>query len=282
MKCGLTGFTRHSFIASTLAIAAAAVLVAGCSTLDGTGTGRFEPVKILAVNDLHLLDEASTAYPRKVIESMNREGADLVLVCGDLATDGKRSELELAKGLLEELKAPFYVVPGNHDAQYSGEQAEVVFGEIFRLESANQYFVEKGVHFIGIDPGFGKNFRKGSVRPEVMAWIKKVLKKIPGDAPIVVFCHYPFASAVKSRLQNADEVLSLFKGKKLLAVISGHHHANTEQLKDGILMTTTACSSSTRGNHDRTTAKGFRVFRIDGNMQITSEFVEVEPELKDL
>jgi hypothetical protein len=38
----------------------------------------------------------------------------------------------------------------------------------------------------------------------------------------------------------------MFRGKKLLAVISGHFHGNTERVENGVLFTTTAGSSSTR------------------------------------
>ena len=60
---------------------------------------------------------------------MNEEGGDLVLVCGDLAKDGKRSELETAKRVLDGLQMPYYPVLGNHDGLYSGEKEEALFKE---------------------------------------------------------------------------------------------------------------------------------------------------------
>jgi hypothetical protein len=59
--------------------------------------------------------------------------------------------------------------------------------------------------------------------------------------------------------------------------MSGHFHGNTENIQNGVLMTTTACCSGTRGNHDGTKPKGYRVFHIDGQMKITTEFREVRP-----
>ena len=95
------------------------------------------------------------------------------------------------------------------------------------------------------------------------------------EQPIILFSHYPFARGVKYRTQNADDVLTLFKGRKLLAVISGHFHGNTERRENGILMTTTACCSGTRSNHDRTKAKGYRVFLVHEDLAISTEFKEV-------
>jgi hypothetical protein len=50
-----------------------------------------QPITFLELNDVHItLNDESSKYPSKVIEAMNREGAAFTLVCGDLATDGKR------------------------------------------------------------------------------------------------------------------------------------------------------------------------------------------------
>jgi hypothetical protein len=69
----------------------------------------------------------------------------------------------------------------------------------------------------------------------------------------------------------------LFRSKKVLAVIGAHFHGNTERLENGVLFTTTASSSSTRSNHDGTTAKGFRVFHVGEDLSIRTEFREVKP-----
>ncbi len=183
-------------------------------------------------------------YDEKVIEAMNNEGGDLVLACGDFGSKPERSELELARDVLDELKMPYYPVLGNHDALFSGEKEEALFREVFSLKQNSYHFAQKGIQFIGIDHGCGKAYGDNSVRPAVMAWLKETLASIPDDQPIIFFSHYPFAKGVKYRTKNADDVQGLFNGRKLLAMISGHFHGNTERRENGILMTTTACCSS--------------------------------------
>lgn len=274
----MKNLTRRKFlktIAAGVAGTTVISLMSGCSNPDKLDAGGFKPIKILAFGDMHIADENTLAYPRKVVRAMNEEGGDLVLACGDLGTDGLRSELELARGVLDELKMPYYPVVGNHDALYRGEQEETLFSEIFSLPQNNYHFVKNGVHFIGISHGCGKAFRKNSVRPKVVAWIKETLTNIPANEPIVLFTHYPFGEGIRYQTPNSAEVLELFNDKKLLAVVSAHFHGNTERRENGILMTTTACCSGTRGNHDGTKAKGYRVFQIDSEMNITTEFKEV-------
>ena len=80
----MTALTRRAFLKTTAAGLAGTVapglLLGGEPTSRTPRRGR---VKILAVSDMHIVDESTTAYPRKVIQAMNEEGGDLVLVCGD-------------------------------------------------------------------------------------------------------------------------------------------------------------------------------------------------------
>lgn len=271
--------TRRSFLQTTaVGVAGAAIpgVMTGCVSWPGTPERYTGPVKILSLGDMHLTDQQSMTYPRKVIQAMNSEGGDLVLACGDMGSKPKRSELELARDLLDELEMPYHPVLGNHDALFSGEKEETLFQEVFSLKQNSYHFSQKGILFLGIDHGCGRAYGDNGVRPAVMTWLEQTLAPIPNDQPIVFFSHYPFAKGVKYRTKNADEVQALFENRRLLAMVSGHFHGNTERRENGILMTTTACSSGTRNNHDRTKAKGYRVFHVDDELNITTEFREVK------
>jgi predicted MPP superfamily phosphohydrolase len=161
-------------------------------------------VKILSLGDMHLTNHKSIAYPHKVIQAMNSEGGDLVLACGDFGSKPKKSELELARDVLGELKMPYYPVLGNHDALFSGETEEALFREVFSLKQNSYHFARKGIQFLGIDHGCGKAYIDNRVRPAVMVWLKKTLASIPDDHPIIFFSHYPFAKGIKYRTNNAN------------------------------------------------------------------------------
>ena len=165
----------------------AAIPFAATAAAGNTPRGK---VKILELGDLHVLDNKSSAYPRKVIQAMNEEGGDLVLACGDLATKGKKAELLIAKNILK----------GN-----------------------SYHFVKKDIHFLAVDHGCGKAYGKNDVRPQVMAWIHKTLAQIPAHEPIVFFSHYPFGKGVRYQTRNAAEVVALFKNKNLLAMIGAQY-----------------------------------------------------------
>jgi calcineurin-like phosphoesterase family protein len=237
-----------------------------------------ETFTFLEINDLHVTDEASLAYPARVIEALNRENAAFVLVCGDVATDGREGELRLARGLLDRLKAPFHVVPGNHDAMFEGERPEEAFRAAFGVRETTYAFEFCGVHFVAIDPGCGKAYARNTVRPAVLDRLRSIAAGIPEGAPLVLFSHYPYGPGVTYRTPNAKDVLDIFKHQRLLAVVSGHWHGNTERREGGVLFTTTACASGTRKNHDGTAARGYRVFTVRGGSEVSTEFREVPPQ----
>ena len=65
-----------------------------------------------------LLREIDTArFLREAIEHVNRldPQPDLVLLTGDLVNEGHPEEYEHLRELLGALRAPFHLVPGNHD-----------------------------------------------------------------------------------------------------------------------------------------------------------------------
>jgi 3',5'-cyclic AMP phosphodiesterase CpdA len=138
--------------------------------------------RFLEINDLHLLDDASMAYPAKVVGAMNEEDAALVLVCGDLATDGKEQELRRARAVLEKLRIPWFVVPGNHDALSAGDRDEELFRRMFDLRETTYTFERGGLHFVAIDPGCGHDYTRNAVRAGPLAQLRRIAGALPGCA----------------------------------------------------------------------------------------------------
>ncbi|MCX7044231.1 MAG: metallophosphoesterase [Candidatus Sumerlaeota bacterium] len=229
-------------------------------------------LKIMEVNDLHISTEKDTEYPAKVIEAMNREGAQLALVVGDIANSGKEDELRCAKGVLDKFTMPYYIVRGNHDG------TKELFQQVFNKDRAPDHVAARGIHIVFLDPDDKTTWDKKVAEPEAQDRLKKAIAAAPTGEPFVLCCHYPLGEGVPSRLKNSQEILDCFKDKKLLAAIGGHFHGNTEVTSNGILFTTTACASSFRANHNKTTAKGYRIFTITEDMKITTEFREVPEE----
>ena len=190
--------TRRSFIKTTATGVAGAALystLTGCQSLSGSKSAAKGPIKFLSVSDMHITTEKSTDYPRKVIQAMNQEKAELVLAVGDMGSKPTREELELGRDVLDQLTVPYYPVVGNHDSPRYGVE-ETMFLEVFSLKESSYSFAHRGILFLGIDHGCGPRYKKNAVRPKHMAFIKETLANTPVDQPIVFFSHYPFATGV--------------------------------------------------------------------------------------
>jgi predicted phosphodiesterase len=223
------------------------------------------------MNDLHISATADTPYPAKVIAAMNAEGAVTAIVDGDLVNNGTEVEHRVAKTVLDQFTIPYHIVRGNHDGTDS-------IPYVYPPATTATHFKVQNIHFLVLDPDPKETtpWQAKKAVPEALAALRQELTSIPNDQPIILLCHYPLANDVNYHLANADEVLALFTGRKLLAAIGGHYHANTERWQNGVLLTTTACASGNRGNHDRANSpKGYRVFEIDAARHITTHFVPV-------
>lgn len=262
--------SRREFLTLLGALGLSSSAVAAFKPFGG-GKG---PLTIAAINDTHVLDARSTGLVSRAVNHINANSdVAFTVVLGDLATDGKMGELSLAKSTLDRLENPYAVVPGNHDVDPTCKNIlanyEREFGDLQWQDKSG------GWVFVGFNSceGTGSDV---TVSPEQVAWLSKRVRKIDRDRPIALFAHHPFNPHTKNyRVKNAEEVLGLFGDHNLKLVATGHWHGNQVETRDGILFTTTACCSSTRGNFDDTTAKGYRLFHFD-KKEVQTEFVTVQ------
>lgn len=237
------------------------------------GGGKDAVFSFATIGDPHVLDAGSTAIVGRAVQQINADDrVKFVVIVGDLATDGRLGEMNLAKTSLQALTKPWYTVPGNHDVDLTRQDMYANYVQAF---GPTQWTgEEQGWAIIGLDSCNG-TASDVTVPPDRMAWLRKQVDRIHKERPIALFVHHPLNPNTKAyRVANADEILSVFENHNLKLVASGHFHGNQVEQQDGVLFTTTACCSTTRGNHDGTDAKGFRLFHVDQGV-VETEFVEV-------
>lgn len=102
-------------------VGALATAVIATALLIGSPVTAAGPVRIAVVTDTHFSatpDEKHQAFAdrfQRIINEINRAKPDVVLVPGDLTENGDAAALRLFRHAAEELKARWFVVPGNHD-----------------------------------------------------------------------------------------------------------------------------------------------------------------------
>ncbi len=115
---------------------------------------------------------------------------DLVLVTGDLTNNARPEEAERAASLLDALRAPFYVIPGNHDdravlrAAFAAEHCPA------EDETFIHYTIEGyPLRLIAVDTTI-PDAPGGEVCEKRAAWLEAALEEAP-RSPAVLFMHHP-------------------------------------------------------------------------------------------
>ncbi len=255
-------FSRREFLATT------SLLLGGLAA--GRGVAQSAGFTFAAMNDLHLQADEDGKALAKMVDALNaRNDLDFTAVLGDLTTAAKPEEFALAKTGLDRLQKPYYVIPGNHDA---GKEDASAFERVFG--PANWRREHGGWVLLGLNSTQGAS-SDVTLPQDRLDWLKKEIATIEPATPIALFLHHPLNPHSKAyRVKNAEELLALFQEHTLRLAAAGHFHGNQEERRDGILFTTTACCAGTRGNHDKTTEKGYRLFHCKGD-RIETEFVVV-------
>ncbi len=182
----------------------------------------------------------------KTIKDINSvSGVDFVVFTGDNVDTANVSDLKTFLTIANQLSVPYYVVIGNHEVFKSQnldkkEYMKTVrkYSKNCRPRSANYVFKEKGLTFIVVDgakeiiPGPAGYYKKDS-----LTWFDKKLTKYQ-DEKVVVFQHFPIVAPYYNRTHTTYNVKDyetvLKKHTNVIAIFSGHYHANGETNKDGI------------------------------------------------
>lgn len=83
-------------------------------TTSPAGDGHAESIKIAAAGDIHCR-ESRRAEVTSAFENLGSSNPDLVLLAGDLTSDGEPSEAEMLADCCSSMRCPVFAVLGNHD-----------------------------------------------------------------------------------------------------------------------------------------------------------------------
>ncbi|MFM7671662.1 MAG: PQQ-binding-like beta-propeller repeat protein [Bacteroidota bacterium] len=165
---------------------------------------------------------------RRTVNDINQQtDLDFVLVTGDITEMGTDAEIRLAKSILDELRIPWYPIPGNHDTGWS-ESGGQSFIRIFGSDKF--HFIHKGIHFIGCASGPYVRMSDGHIPRDAVNWLDKELTGIAPSEPVFFVNHYP----IDSSLDNWYEATDRLRAHHTLVAICGHGHANRQFDFEGI------------------------------------------------
>jgi len=185
---------------------------------------------------------------------------DVALITGDITHDGTSAQVAEARRLLDPLKMPYYVIPGNHDDRktlgngFAGQTCPS------QDEQFLQYVIEDyDIRLIGLDstkPGAPG----GEICQRRADWLETLLNEAP-ERPTVLFMHHP-----PGKFGVLETDLDGFEGADLLGrvverfpcverILCGHIHLTAHTQWRGTVVSTVPSGTGIRLALDLTLKK---------------------------
>ncbi|MGB8193632.1 MAG: PQQ-binding-like beta-propeller repeat protein [Chitinophagaceae bacterium] len=186
------------------------------------GWSQIKAFRFAFISDTHIgspngLAEEDLRRTVKDINEMN--DVAFVVITGDITELGTPAELKMAKQILDSLKIPYYIIPGNHDTGWSESGG---FGFIQTFGNDKFAFDYNGIRFIGCASGPYVRMSDGHVPKDAVIWLDNQLKNTSPGQPVVFLNHYPLDNG----LDNWYEITSRLKKHNTILALCGHGHAN--------------------------------------------------------
>ena len=191
---------------------------------------QVQPFRFAWLTDVHIVrgSESIEDLKKSVRDINTMNDVQFIIFTGDISDFGYKEDMIIAKGILDSLKKPYYIVPGNHDTKWTASGA-TAFDEIFGHH--NIHFSYGNIDFIGYQTGPIARRGDGYVTPPDLRWIKQQLEdaKRKGHT-IIPYTHYPLTKS----MANWYVLTKLFKQYDVRVALAGHGHRNQKMNFDGI------------------------------------------------
>ena len=167
---------------------------------------------------------------------------DLVVMTGDLVDFALPTEYEHLAALIAPLKAPVFLLPGNHDGRDPMRQGFPAHRYLPREGSLNYVLEDWPVRIVAVDtliPGQGG----GEVCDERLAWLDRTLAAAPKTPTVVAMHHPPFRTGIAYMdsygLKNSDRFAGVIaRHPQVERIIAGHLHLSIQCRVGGTVATT--------------------------------------------
>jgi len=176
--------------------------------------------RIAVLSDVHVSPgNEAEAQLRLAVEEINRGTFDAVVMDGDLTNEGSDAELVNVKSILDGIKAPLFVIPGNHENNWS-QSAGTTFT---RLWGDDRFVADlDSLVIVGINCGPYMKMGDGHIKQEDLHWLDKTLaEKATAGKRVLSFNHYP----LNRDIDNIADYTTVLERYPVIGHVNGHYHS---------------------------------------------------------
>ena len=185
--------------------------------------------KFAILSDIHVTPgNANEGKLKEAVAEINATDVDAVLMTGDLTNEGSDVQLRNVKSILDGITKPLYVIPGNHENNWS-QSACKTFNDLWG-DDRFVFTIGKLV-VIGMNCGPFMKMGDGHIKQEDLIWLDNTLKEMvkPG-MKVLSINHYPLLSD----LDNCDDYVRILHKYPVITHVNGHWHRWRQYETEGI------------------------------------------------
>ena len=186
-------------------------------------------VKLAILSDVHVTPgNANEGKLREAVAEINATDVDAVMMTGDLTNEGSDEQLRNIKGILDGISHPLYVIPGNHENNWS-QSACKTFNDLWGTDRF--VFTVDNLVVVGMNCGPFMKMGDGHIKQEDLLWLDSTLTAMvkPGMQVLSVN-HYP----ILDDLDNYRAYVDILKKYPVVTHQCGHYHTWRLYETDGI------------------------------------------------
>ncbi|MBN1529445.1 MAG: metallophosphoesterase [Thermoleophilaceae bacterium] len=181
----------------------------------------------------------------RAIEEVNELEPDVVVVSGDLTSDGLRAEYELAAEYLDRVACErMIVIPGNHDSRNVGY---VHFEELFGERRSELH--RDGVSILAVD-STEPDLDHGVIGRGRYSWIRERFGAHEAYLRVFVLHHHllpvPGTGRERNVVHDAGDTLETLQSADVHLVLSGHKHVPYAWRLEDLFVVNAGTVSTTR------------------------------------
>ena len=227
-------------------------------------------VKLAILSDIHVTPgNANEGKLREAVAEINAADVDAVMLTGDLTNEGSDEQLRNVKAVLDGITHPFYIIPGNHENNWS-QSACKTFNDLWG--SDRFVFTVDDLVIVGMNCGPFMKMGDGHIKQEDLLWLDSTLTAMvkPGTYVLSVN-HYP----ILDDLDNYRAYVDVLKKYPVITHQCGHYHSWRLYETDGINGLMVRALDMGNGNY------GYTLMTIDLDQQwiyIYNKVIGKDPE----
>ncbi|MGD2119725.1 MAG: metallophosphoesterase [Chromatiales bacterium] len=202
---------------------------------------------IAHISDLHFGREIAVVRDG-LMNCLNSLQADVIILSGDLTQRARHGEFRNAVSFLEQLDAPVFIIPGNHDLVAFNLLERFVrpwykwrhyIGDDLEPTMQGEGFFIKGIN-TARKLGDRMDWSRGGINTEQLADIKQSMSSAPQDSLKLLVAHHPFWLPTEYErrhlIDGRDEALPELKNAGVDLILSGHIHLDFTNILQGMVV----------------------------------------------